>query len=330
MDPFEALSLRVRDEKLEVLDQRLLPSQEVWLECHTPDDMVTCIRQLSIRGAPMIGVGAALALTQYAERGATPKEFVQAAEKLRLSRPTAVNLMHAIDRMLDSKNYSEESTKLIREERKSCQEMACLGASLIQEGEGILTHCNTGGLATPGIGTAIGVIRKAFEGGKNIHVYVDETRPLLQGGRLTAWELERLKIPYTLICDNMAASLMREGKIHRVFVGADRIAANGDFANKIGTYSVAVLARYHKIPFYPVAPVSTLDLRCEKGGDIPIEQRPAEEVRGYAKWQWSPSEASVYNPSFDVTPSELIEALILDTGIFTREELKRGVLQCGQ
>ncbi|OFZ80758.1 MAG: S-methyl-5-thioribose-1-phosphate isomerase [Bdellovibrionales bacterium RIFOXYD1_FULL_55_31] len=192
-----------------------------------------------------------------------------------------------------------------------CEAMAEHGSALIQDGDSILTHCNTGGLATAGIGTALGVIRRAHEQGKRLHVYVDETRPLFQGARLTAWELQKLGIPYTLICDNMAASLMGQGKVSRIFVGADRIARNGDAANKIGTYSLAVQAAYHRIPFYVVAPRTTLDEKCATGKDIPIEERAPDEVRG----GHSPKFAPVYNPAFDVTPRTLITELILDSGL---------------
>jgi len=208
--------------------------------------------------------------------------------------------------------------------------MAKLGASLIKDGDGILTHCNTGTLATPGKGTALGVIREAHAQGKKIHVFVDETRPLLQGGRLTTYELERSNIPYTLICDNMAATLMRQGKIQRVFVGADRIATNGDFANKIGTYSVSVLCKHHNIPFHTVAPVSTVDFECPDGDHIPIEERKKEEVHGasgaFGSVTWAPKNSNTYNPAFDVTPVDLLESIILDSGIYTKEDIKKGAL----
>jgi len=224
-----------------------------------------------------------------------------------------------------------KALELFDKEVKMNDAMAKFGASLVRDGEGILTHCNTGSLATPGKGTALGVIREAFAQGKKIHVYVDETRPLLQGGRLTAYELERAGIPYTLICDNMAATLMRQGKIQRIFVGSDRIALNGDFANKIGTYSVAVLAHYHHIPFHTVAPTSTVDFNCTDGSNIPIEERKKEEVLGasgsFGSVLWAPKNAQTYNPAFDVTPVDLVESIILDTGIYTQKELKNGVLR---
>ena len=331
MNTFESLAIRYKNNRLEVLDQRLLPHQECWLISKTPQDMVDYITQLSVRGAPLIGVSAALALAHFAENGACPDEIKMAAEQLRGARPTAVNLTNALDRMLAADDLSEEAERLMNEEVERCELMAEYGATLIQSGENILT------LATPGIGTALGVIKKAHERGKNIHVYVDETRPLLQGGRLTTWELERLRIPYTLICDNMAAGLMREGKIQRVLVGADRIALNGDFANKIGTYSTAVLAKFHDIPFHPVAPISTIDRSCLGGTHIPIEHRKAAEVQGvqgsFGEIKWSPKKAPGYNPSFDVTPVELIESLILDIGILSKETImQKGIekILCGQ
>ena len=206
-----------------------------------------------------------------------------------------------------------------------CERMAKHGAALIGRGEGLLTHCNTGGLVTAGIGTALGVIRRAHEQGKDIHVWVDETRPLLQGARLTAWELARLGIPHTLITDGMAATVLASGKVQRVLVGADRIARNGDFANKVGTYALAIVARHHGVPFHPVAPWSTVDLSCASGKAIPIEERPAQEVRGYGETRWAPAQVSVFNPAFDVTPVSLIESLVLDRGVFSRTALAQGL-----
>ncbi|MBY0384916.1 S-methyl-5-thioribose-1-phosphate isomerase, partial [bacterium] len=214
-----------------------------------------------------------------------------------------------------------------------CEKMSSCASQMIADGDGVLTHCNTGGLATVGIGTALGAITKACQQNKKIHVYVDETRPLLQGARLTAWELEQLKIPHTLICDNMAGYLMSQGKIQKAFVGTDRIALNGDFANKVGTYSVAVLCHYHKIPFYVVAPSTTVDKNCKTGKDIPIEERKAFEVRGvegsFGSVQWASSASPVYNPAFDVTPVDLVTGIIIDDVCYSREELKAGRLLCG-
>ena len=244
--------------------------------------------------------------------------------------------MHCIDRLLapeplEAGHLIDTAYAILQEEVDMNAAMAARGAALVQAGEGVLPHCNTGSLATPGVGTALGVIRIAHKQGKQIHVYVDETRPLLQGGRLTAYELQREGIPYTLITDNMAASLMRADKIQRVFVGADRICANGDFANKIGTYGVAVLARHHNIPFHCVAPLSTVDLKCATGDDIEIEQRPAFEVQGvkgsFGTVRWAPADSNVHNPAFDVTPAELVTSIVLDTGVYTQQELKDGVLK---
>jgi methylthioribose-1-phosphate isomerase len=205
--------------------------------------------------------------------------------------------------------------------------MAFHGLTLFGPGESVLTHCNSGSLATVGVGTALGVIHRAWEAGKVAHVFVDETRPLLQGARLTAWELTRLGIPHTLITDSMAAILLREGRVQRVLVGADRVAASGDFANKVGTYGLAVQAAHHGVPFHPVAPWSTVDLRCATGAAIPIEHRPPAEVRGYGAQRWAPATSEAFNPSFDVTPAALVTSLVLDRGVFSREQLAAGILQ---
>ncbi|HLE00840.1 MAG TPA: S-methyl-5-thioribose-1-phosphate isomerase [Bdellovibrionota bacterium] len=310
-----SLGLKHVDERLWVLDQTRLPHQELWISGTTPTEMVEIIQRLAIRGAPLIGVAAALVLARFAEDGATAADWLDAAQRLRAARPTAVNLMSAVDRMIRVRSGGadlvREAEAIFDEDVALCEAMAEHGSALIQDGDSILTHCNTGGLATAGIGTALGVIRRAHEQGKRLHVYVDETRPLFQGARLTAWELQKLGIPYTLICDNMAASLMGQGKVSRIFVGADRIAQNGDAANKIGTYSLAVQAAFHKIPFYVVAPRTTLDEKCATGKDIPIEERAPDEVRG----GHSPKFAPVYNPAFDVTPRSLITEVILDSGL---------------
>lgn len=331
MTVLSSLSLRYQDGQLLVLDQELLPQQEVWITCESPEHMASLIRSLKVRGAPLIGVAAVLSLAKYRKDGATLDEVAAAAAMLRKARPTAVNLMTAIDRITkDLKNVIQTAEAIFAEDVALCDAIGKHGAALIQDGDSILTHCNAGGLATAGIGTAIGVIRRSHEQGKRIHVFVDETRPLLQGGRLTAWELEKLGIPYTLICDNMAAALMRQGKIQKIVVGADRIAINGDFANKIGTYGVAVAANYHRIPFYVAAPWTTVDQSCTDGDQIPIEERSADEVRGvsgsFGKVCWSPTLAKTFNPAFDVTPAALVEGIILDTGVFGREDIKRGAL----
>lgn len=335
MKSFEVPAIRYIGDCLEVLDQRHLPDQENYLPVRHPDDMVEYIATLAVRGAPLIGVAAALALAQYAEKGASTAEIKAAEAKLRASRPTAVNLMWALDRMLatdlSADQMGAEAEAVLAYEIATCQKMAEHGARLITQPEAVLTHCNTGCLATPGIGTALGVIIEAHRQGKIKHVYVDETRPLLQGGRLTTWELERCQIPYTLLCDNMAASLMRAGKVDRVFVGSDRVAMNGDFANKIGTYGVAVLAKAHGVPFHGVAPISTVDKDCASGDAIPIEERKPEEVRGVAgsfgQVRWSPESASVYNPAFDVTPVEYVTSFILEVGSVSQAQLKQGKLR---
>lgn len=319
--------LKIENERIWLLDQQALPHQEVWIDATEPAMMIEAIQALKTRGAPLIGVSAALCLGMYSNNH-TREEIEQLALQLKASRPTAVNLMWAVDRLLQcsTPHMQNEALAILHEDIALCKHMGTHGAALINDGDQILTHCNTGGLATAGIGTALGVIRTAWEQGKQIHVYVDETRPLLQGGRLTTWELQQLKIPYTLITDNMAAMLMQQGKIDSIFLGADRIARNGDFANKIGTYSVAVNAHFHQIPFYPVAPYSTIDINCLTGKEIPIEERASEEVKGYGSIQWAPSEASTYNPAFDVTPVELITALVTDRGVIMRKALQDDAL----
>lgn len=324
MKTMKTISLEYEDGRLSVLDQQRLPHEEVWVQCRTPEEMIACIRALKVRGAPLIGVAAALAVAQAAEAGAGREQVRAAARALRESRPTAVNLMVAMDRLLSAPDVVAEAERIFDEDVALCDAIAAHGESLIAAGDRVLTHCNTGGLATAGIGTALGVLRRAHERGKPIHVYVDETRPLLQGARLTAWELEKLKIPYTLICDNMAAALMSQGKVNKVIVGADRIAANGDFANKVGTYGLAVNAHFHRIPFYVAAPWTTVDPRCPGGGAIPIEERDAEEVRAGK----SPAGSQVFNPAFDVTPAGLVGSYILDRGVFSnssvQEHIRRG------
>jgi methylthioribose-1-phosphate isomerase len=322
-----------------ILDQTLLPQTEKWLPMNSLEQMIEAIQSLRVRGAPLIGVAASLYLAKESltiKNGQQNKDYLlHVANLLYEARPTAVNLMNCIDRMkkiiLDNASTEKiisTAIDLFNEDVKLCQQIAINGADLICDGDHILTHCNTGGLATAGWGTALGVIRKAFEQGKNIHVYIDETRPLLQGGRLTAWELQKLKIPCTLIADNMAAHLMSLKKINKAIVGSDRIASNGDFANKIGTYSVAVNCFYHQIPFYVAAPFTTVDSKCARGENIPIEQRPAEEVLGaighFGKIQWAPQNVSVYNPSFDVTPAKLTTAWIMDQKVFTQNDIDKG------
>ena len=320
-----ALSLQFDKTGLRILDQRWLPDKEEWVHVQNPTHMVALIQSLAVRGAPLIGVAAALALADFAQRESDPVTLRATVHQLREARPTAVNLMWAMDRMvrevpnLDAQGLQRVAIQIFEEDVAMCASIARHGAKLLQDGNGVLTICNTGGLATVGVGTALGMIRGAFEQKKALHVYACETRPLLQGGRLTAWELHKLGIPHTLLCDSMAATLMCMGKIKLCVVGADRIAANGDFANKIGSYALAVLAHHHKIPFYVAAPMSTVDLSCATGTEIPIEERPAAEVRGFHGAQgtvrWSPPDTPVFNPSFDVVPRELIAGWVLDTGI---------------
>jgi len=331
MKKMDCLSLRFDGEVLFYLDQTLLPHEERWCPVRSVNESIEAIKMLRVRGAPLIGVFAGLSLAIAAQEGLSRDKLRTEALRLRESRPTAVNLMMAIDRMLHALEsdidpipaLENEAQRLFDEDVRLCEEMGTVGASLIQDGDQVLTHCNTGGLATVGIGTALGVIRKAHESGKKIHVFVDETRPLLQGGRLTTWELQKLGIPYTLICDNMAASLMAKKLITKVFLGADRIALNGDFANKIGTYGVAVLAQYHGVPFYPVAPYTTLDPKLESGNEIVIEMRGDSEVRR----EWAPKTSVTYNPAFDVTPVGLVTGLVLNTQYYSRGELQSGVLK---
>jgi len=331
MNPFDSLGLRHDGRTLWVLDQTQLPDAEVWLDGSQPEAMIALIKRLAVRGAPLIGVAAAASLGTFAAHGASATEYAAACADLRAARPTAVNLMWAMDRMKAATDPVAEAQIIFEEDVRLCEGMAQHGAELIQDGEGLLTHCNTGGLATAGIGTALGVIRRAHEQGKCIHVYADETRPLLQGGRLTAWELKKLGIPATLITDSMAALLLRDGKVQRVLVGSDRVAANGDFANKVGTYGLAVQARHHGVPFHPVAPFSTVDLACPNGAAIPIEERDQAEVRGYGSLRWAPEGMPTWNPSFDVTPVDLVTSLVLDRGVFSSGQLRSGVLArvCG-
>jgi methylthioribose-1-phosphate isomerase len=319
----EGVALRSDGKRFEVLDQTRLPDAEVWLDGSDPVAMVGHIQRLSIRGAPLIGVAAALSVAAAAERGADGRALRAAIAQLREARPTAVNLAWALDRMRAVLDGGGSTADLVREAEAihdedvaACVRMGDLGADLLERGERVLTHCNAGALATAGIGSALGVIHRAHARGLDVKVWVDETRPLLQGARLTAWELGRLGVPYTLVTDGMAGTLLRAGKVSRVLVGADRIARNGDFANKVGTYAVAVLARAHGVPFHPVAPWSTVDLACPSGDAIPIEERAAEEVRGARGVRWAPASAEVFNPAFDVTPASLVTSLITERGVF--------------
>lgn len=319
---------------LQLLDQTLLPEQRQEIDCRTVQQVWEAIRVLRVRGAPAIGVSAAygVVLATQGLRGEALESFReglrQACEYLAGSRPTAVNLFWALNRMQqcgdcwsgDSaadlhERLLLEAVRIDDEDRRMCLAIGQHGAELLQTGMNVLTHCNAGGLATAGDGTALAVIFAAARAGKRLHVFADETRPLLQGARLTAWELQQRGIPVTVICDNMAGQVMREGRVDMVITGADRIAANGDAANKIGTYSVAVLAKHHGIPFCVAAPSSTFDLSLADGSGIPIEERQAEEVTcGFGR-RTVPEGVAVYNPAFDVTPAGLITALITERGV---------------
>lgn len=341
MQTLNTTSLQVRDNQLWILDQQALPQKKIW--CPTPDvaALVAHIKALRVRGAPLIGLSASLLLALLAENGMPKAELAESLAVLRAARPTAVNLMNNLDRMklaLAQEDHvtalSFEALRLVEEDKALCDNIAAAGVQLITPASRLLTHCNTGGLATAGVGTALGVIARGWQEGKVENVWVDETRPLLQGGRLTAWELGEMGVPYRLICDSMAASLMAKKQVDAVWVGADRIAANGDVANKIGTYSLAVLAHYHGIPFYVAAPHTTLDATCPDGSAIPIEQRAASEVTGVAgsfgEVEWAPEGAAVYNPAFDVTPASLISGWVLDTGVVTPAQVAAGIFQPGR
>lgn len=319
---------------LRLIDQTKLPEAVVLLDCQDVDTVWEAIKMLRVRGAPAIGVTAAYGLV-VGVRQASPDSPAACQERirevdayLRTSRPTAVNLFWALDRMqrkaaeVATAQPAEQLAALLaeahairEEDREMCVAIGQHGAALMPAGGGVLTHCNTGALATADFGTAFSVLLHAHQGGKGIHVFIDETRPLMQGSRLTAWECLARGIPATLLCDNMAATLMREGKVQAAVVGADRIAANGDTANKIGTYGVAVLAKAHGVPFYVAAPSSTFDLAIASGSDIPIEHRdPREITHGYGR-QTAPDGIDVYNPAFDVTPADLITAFFTERGV---------------
>ena len=320
-----------------MIDQRKLPAQEVYVRCKTAAEVARAIKTMVIRGAPAIGVAAAMGIALGMRRSTatgTQKfaaEFHKACEVMAATRPTAVNLFWAIERMRRSfsaaaqagesvdqiKDRLEREAQAIHDEDvESCRALGAFGAEVVPADARILTHCNAGALATAGYGTALGVIRGAVEKGKRVAVFADETRPFLQGARLTAWELVRDGIPTTVITDNMTAALMRQVPIDLVVVGADRIAANGDTANKIGTYGVAVLAREHNVPFYVAAPLSTIDLNTPDGAHIPIEERNAREVTHVGSAQLTPEGAAIWNPAFDVTPHRYIAGIITDRGIF--------------
>lgn len=332
-------TLRWHEGHLELIDQRLLPARVEYVICDSADAVACAIRTMVVRGAPAIGCAAAYGIalearclaSESAERFMSGME--QAFDVLRVSRPTAVNLFWALDRMRGVMNQwveagsaevsarlLEEAHAILKEDIAANRALGEYGSELLRDGARVLTHCNAGALATAGHGTALGVIRSAVEAGKKIAVLADETRPFLQGARLTAWELQQDHIPVTLITDSMAGYMMSRGEVDAVIVGADRVAANGDVANKIGTYMVAVLARRHDIPFYVACPLSTIDLAIPTGRDIPIEERSGAEVRGFGQLDWAPAGIATRNPAFDVTPAELVTALITEAGVVSQPD----------
>jgi len=332
-----------KDDQVRILDQSALPVEVCFLDCTDFIEVAGAIRDLKVRGAPAIGVTAALGIAlgakQYTQQSLEGfrLHMDQVCAVLAATRPTAVNLFWAVDRMkrvlVDIPPHSvkacqedllKEALAMLEEDVQVNQALGRHGSAVIQDGDHILTHCNAGALATAGYGTALGVVRAAWEQGKRIHVYADETRPVLQGARLTAWELQQDGIPVTLITDNAAGALMQKGGVHCCVVGADRIAANGDVANKIGTYSVAVLAHAHGIPFYVAAPVSTIDMKTPDGAGIPIEERhPSEVTQVHGGRAIAPVGISVWNPAFDVTPAKLITGIITERGIWSPQDLAR-------
>ena len=327
-------TLEWTDSGVRFIDQTKLPTEETYVTCTTYQEVADVIRNMVVRGAPAIGVAAAMGIalgvknSKAQSAGDLKRDLDEICDLIGKTRPTAVNLFWAIRRM--QKKFEllrvrpveqikqaivEEAQRMHAEDIAANQAMGRHGATLMPASGGVLTHCNAGALATAGYGTALGVIRSAVEQGKKIHVYADETRPLLQGARLTAWELQRRGVEVTLICDNMAAQVMKEGKVQKVVVGADRIAANGDVANKIGTYTVAVLAKEHGIPFYVAAPISTVDLDTPDGSKIPIEQRNPAEVTTIAGKLMTPEGVQIENPAFDVTPAKYVTAIVTERGI---------------
>jgi methylthioribose-1-phosphate isomerase len=333
-------TLRWRGTRLELIDQRALPDRLEYVSCANAAEVAQAIRAMVVRGAPAIGCAAAfgIALEACRHRDRPLREFESAMEAafktLAASRPTAVNLFWALERMRgvlaakhDPKSaaarLAEAALALFGADVEANRAIGRAGAALVPDGARILTHCNTGALATAGHGTALGVIRSARDEGKRVSVIASETRPYLQGARLTAWEMIQEKIPVTLITDNMAGHLMSLGRIDLVLVGADRIAANGDVANKIGTYTLAVLARRHRIPFYVAAPLSSIDTSMRDGSAIPIEERGASEVTGYAGMRWAPEGVNVVNPAFDITPAELVSGLFTEKGAVTLPDARK-------
>ncbi|MHC4882020.1 MAG: S-methyl-5-thioribose-1-phosphate isomerase [Planctomycetota bacterium] len=345
--PIEALRWTGEtDGRLELIDQRLLPGRCEYLRCETPQQLFEAIVTLAVRGAPAIGVAAAygVCLAVRSLTGGTLTEALEivrsACDDLAASRPTAVNLFWALERMKKTAEnvitgnpgcsvdvfkqaLLDEAHAICTEDKAMCDAIGRNGMDLIPDGGAVLTHCNAGALATAGIGTALAPMYLAYKNGKRFRVYVDETRPLLQGARLTAWELTQAGIEAVLICDNMAASLMQTGKVNAIMTGADRIAANGDTANKIGTLGLSILAKHYGIPFYIAAPSSTFDFSIENGSQIPIEQRNADEVSAFGLRQTAPENMNIYNPAFDVTPAKNITAIITEKGAIDRPDREK-------
>ena len=319
-------TLKWTDDGLVIIDQRLLPVQEKYLLLKSTQEVCAAIKTLAVRGAPAIGVAAAYGAVIAAREKLDEEHVRSSIGTLRETRPTAVNLFHALDIMeknLDNAFASDNPVEgllaiarsIHEEDLYICRALSEHGAQLLSDGDTVLTHCNAGGLATSGYGTAVGIVYAALEEGKHISVYADETRPLLQGGRLTSWELAKNGVDVTVICDNMAAEVLRQGRINHVIVGADRIASNGDSANKIGTYGLSIAACEHGVPFYVAAPLTSFDFSLKSGGEIPIEERDASEI--YSAWGLTsaPDGVSFYNPAFDVTPAQNISAIISEKGI---------------
>ena len=345
-------NLEFKDGALHLLDQRLLPGQVTYAVARTSSETAAAIRAMAVRGAPAIGCaaayGAALAAKEAVAASDPDATFEQAVRELREARPTAVNLRWALERLSAKRTdllrqgathdaiaqaLLQEADAVTQEDLEACRAIGRFGKDLVPEGRGILTHCNAGGLATAGYGTALGVVRAALAAGKSCAVYADETRPWLQGARLTAWELLQDGIPVTLLPDVAAASLLASGKIGCVVVGADRIARNGDTANKVGTYPLALAAQAASVPFFVAAPISTVDLRARDARDIPIEERSADEVTHLAGTRIAAEGASVFNPAFDVTPARLIAAIVTERGVARppyEEALSRLVLESGR
>ena len=331
------LTIEWADGKVRLIDQTLLPTEFKYIDCESVEDVWEAIKQLKVRGAPAIGIAGALGVVlgvwdlDVDNFDDFANEVNQIADYLATSRPTAVNLFWALDRMRETVEKNKdasipeikkillaEAQEIIDEDNETCRAIGKHGLELIEDCNTVLTHCNAGGLATASYGTALAVIYAAKEDGKSLKVYADETRPLLQGARLTTFELMQAEIEVVLICDNMAAQVMKEGKIDCVIVGADRISSNGDVANKIGTYNVAIIAKEHKIPFYVAAPISTFDMSIAAGDEIPIEQRGAEEITESFGKRTAPSGVKVYSPAFDVTPARLIDAIITEKGVIKK------------